>query len=96
LTQPSPIFEVIRSPGAGWRPEQPAARRDAVGLVVEFAGIEGVEVGEEMLLEQLGVEGGDAVDRMAADDGEIGHADHLHAAFLDERHAPLLLGVAGP
>ena len=74
---------------------QPAARRDAVGLVVELAGIKCVEVGEEMLLEQLGVERRDAVDRVAADDGEIGHADHLHAALLDERHAALLLRIAG-
>ncbi len=64
--------------------EQPATRRDAVGLVLEFAGIEVVELGEEGALEQLGVQGGDAIDRVGADDGQVGHADHLGAAFLDE------------
>ena len=53
------------------------------------------ESGEEVLLEQFGVEGRDAVDRVAADDGDVGHADHLDAAFLDERHGPFLFRIAG-
>ncbi len=74
---------------------KPAAGGDAVGLVVELAGIKGVEIGEEMFLEQFRVEGGDAVDGVAADDGEIGHADHLHVPFLDERHDFFFVDVAG-
>ncbi len=44
--------------------QQPAARRDPVGLVLEFAGIKRVEVREQVLLQELGVERGDTVDRM--------------------------------
>ena len=41
---------------------EPAARGDAVGLVVDAAGVEGVELGEEVALHQLGVKCGNAVD----------------------------------
>ena len=94
LTQPSPILELISSERRGL--EACSQRRGVMPLVLllNLPGIEGVEVGEEMLLEQFGVKGRDAVDGVAADDGEIGHADHLHAAFLDERHDLLLVRVA--
>ncbi len=42
--------------------QKPAARRDAVGLVVDASRIKGVEVGEKMLFEQVRVQGRDAVD----------------------------------
>ena len=76
--------------------EEPAARRDAVGLVLEFAGIKGVEFREEKLLEQLGVEGGHAVDRVGADDGEVGHAHEFFAVLVDEGAGAFLVVVAGP
>ena len=42
------------------------------------------------------MQGGDAIDRMAADDGEVRHAHHLHGAFFDEGEVLLDLGVARP
>ena len=75
---------------------EPAARGDAVGLVVDAAGVEGVELGEEVALHQLRVKGSDTVDRMAADDAQVGHADHLVVAFLDEGEGALLGDVTGP
>ena len=80
---------------AGVRLQQPAAGGDAVGLVVELAGPQLVEVLEERGLEQLGMEGGDAVDGVGADDGEVGHADLAGGGFLDERHAGDAVLVAG-
>ena len=71
---------------AGVGLEQPAARGDAVGLVVETLGPQLVEILEEGGLEQLGVQGGHAVDRVRGHHGEIGHADFAHGAFLNERH----------
>ena len=61
--------------------DQPAPRRDAVGLVVDAVGIEPVQVGEHRLLHQLGVKGRDAVDRVRADKGEIAHAHAALAVF---------------
>ena len=75
---------------------EPAARGDAIGLVVDAARIEFVELGEEVAFNQLGVEGGDAVDRVAADHAQVAHADHLVVAFLDEREGALFGDVAGP
>ena len=37
-----------------------------------------------------------AVDREAADDGQVGHADLGLVALLDQGHAPLARHVAGP
>ena len=81
---------------AGIAGQEPSARGDAVGLVVELPGVERVELGEEVALEKTGVEGGDAVDGMAADDGEIGHADHLMITLLDEGEFADLPDIAGP
>ena len=64
---------------------QPAARRDAVGLVVDAVGIELVQVGKDRLLHQLGVQRRDAVDRVRADEGEVAHAHAAVAAFVDQR-----------
>jgi hypothetical protein len=75
---------------------QPAPRRDAVGLVLEFARIEGVELRKEVLLQQLRVQGGHAVDGVRGDDGEVGHADLLVAVLLDQGADALLVVVAGP
>ena len=54
--------------------EEPTMR-DAVGLVVEHLGIELVELVEHGLLENRGVQRGDAVHGVAEDDGEVRHAD---------------------
>ncbi len=74
----------------------PAPRRDTVGLIVEFLRPELVEVAEQSLLEQAGVELGHAVHRETADDGEVGHAHRLGAVLLDDGHAPAPLGLARP
>jgi hypothetical protein len=50
---------------------QPAARRDAVGLVVDAVRDRAVQVGEHRLLHQVGVQRRDAVDRVRADEGEL-------------------------
>ena len=39
------------------------------------------------------MQGRDAVDGVAADDGQMGHADMLFAIFPDDRHAPHLVDV---
>ena len=78
----------------GVRLEEPAARRDAVRDVVELLGPELVEVLEERLLEDLGVELGDAVNRGRADDAEVRHPDVALAVLVDERHPLELLDVA--
>ena len=52
-----------------------ATVRDAVGLVVEFLGREGIEVLEHDVLDDVGMDLGHAVDTVAADHGQVGHAD---------------------
>ncbi len=53
---------------------QPAAKRDAVGLVGDAAGIDRIEVVEHGLAHQIGVQRRDAIDLVRADEGEIAHA----------------------
>ena len=69
------------------REREEPPRRDAVGLVAEALRPHLVEVAKHARLEQLGVQRGDAVDRVAAHRGEMGHADALLAGLADERHA---------
>ena len=76
--------------------QKPAARRDAVGLVVELPGIERIELGEEIALEKLGVECGHAIHRVASNDREVGHPHHLGMPLLDEGEFADHLHVAGP
>ena len=52
-----------------------ATVRDAVGLVVELLGRQGVEVLEHDVLDDVGVDLGHAVDAVAADHGQVGHAN---------------------
>ena len=72
---------------------QPAARRHAVGLVVDPLRIEFVEVAEDRLLHQLGVQRRHAVDRVAADERQLSHADTAAAALVDQRDVGDLLVV---
>ena len=53
---------------------QPAAVRDAVGDVAELGGIDAVEIVEHAVLEDLGVQRGNAVDRERARDRQMRHA----------------------
>mmetsp|Transcript_41521 Transcript_41521/g.96930 ORF Transcript_41521/g.96930 Transcript_41521/m.96930 type:complete len:774 (+) Transcript_41521:686-3007(+) len=78
----------------------PAAARDAVGdadeLVVDaLALIELDKVGEDVGLDNVGVDGSHTVDLEGANNGEVGHADHLVVALtLNDRqlahHLPLV------
>ena len=83
--KPSPIASRMQAGQAGIALHQPAARRDAVGLVVDAAGIELVKVGEDGLLHQLRMQRRDAVDRMRAGEGEVAHAHAALAALVDQR-----------
>jgi len=99
------LFEVFDPAGAeafgdklgesGVAREQPAAGCDAVGLVVEPLGVHLVEVAEEVVLDELAMELCDAVDRVGADDGEVGHADFAFGAFFDDGHALYAFEVVG-
>ena len=51
---------------AGIAGKEPAARSDAVGLVVKLARIESVEIREEIPFQELGMQRGHAIDRMAS------------------------------
>ena len=75
---------------------KPAPRRHPVGDVVEFFRPELVEIVKQSLLEQAGVQRGNAVDRVAADDTEKGHAHHRMLAAGDDLHARAALVVARP
>ncbi len=79
----------------GVRLEEPAALCDAVGLIGEVVGHDLVEVLEDGLLQDFGVEGGHAVDGAGTDEAEVGHADVLVAGFVDEAHAAEACDVAG-
>ena len=71
------------------------ARRDAVGHVAKFFRPQLGEIAQHGLLQQLGVELGDAVDRVAADAGEMRHAHVAWPAFVDEREPRESRVVAG-
>src|SRR5215471_17002176 len=66
--------------------DHPAARGDPVGNVDELLRHQPIEVAKDGLLEKVGMKGGDAVDRVAADGGEVGHPDMPPAFFADERY----------
>ena len=71
---------------------QPAAEGDAVGLVVEFAGVERIEGPQLRALENLRVQGGHAVDGKAVVDVHVGHVDQL----LLVQNGRLLVGADLP
>ena len=71
------------------------ARRDAVGHVAKFSRPQLGEIAQHGLLQQLGVELRDAVDRVAADAREVRHAHVAWSAFVDEREPRESRVVAG-
>ena len=75
------------------RQREPAARRHAIGLVAEFLRPQLIEVLQHVRLEQLRVQRGHAIDRMAADAGEVCHAYLAVAVLPDQRQArkPVLI-----
>ena len=72
---------------------QPAAGRDAVGLVVEARGEDASEVGKDGLRHQLGVQGRYTVDGMAHQHRQVGHAHPALAGLVHQRYAAQQLGV---
>ena len=81
---------------AGISFQQPAAGRDTIGLVVELFGPQLVEVRHERAFDQLGVQGRNAVDRVAADNREVCHAYLWVRPFLNQGHPYLPPAVVGP
>ncbi len=67
--------------------QQPAARRNAVGFVVEAFREHGREVRHDALLEQFRMQRGHAVGAVRADDGQVRHADLPIRALFDEATA---------
>ncbi len=59
--------------------QEPAPRRDAVGLVVELGRPIFGEIPQTRFPQKSGVQLGDAVDGAGADDGQVGHADDASA-----------------
>jgi hypothetical protein len=64
-----------------------AARGHPVGLVGELLRPQLEEVMQDIALEQLGVQGGHAVDGLAADAGQVRHPHPLVARLVDQRQA---------
>ena len=65
-------------------------------LLVNFSGDSLREVWYQRRFNQLGVQGGDAVDRVAADNRQICHADFWVRALLNHGHPYLPPAVIGP
>src|SRR5258708_27665092 len=83
----------------GVRLQQPASRRDAVGLVAEALGKNLRQILDRHRAQQFGVNGGHTVGTVRADDREVGHADPGLRALLNEAHAlhaSLVAWEAGP
>src|SRR5262249_42974066 len=79
--------------------EKPTALSDAVGLVVELFRKQAVQVGEESRFHQFGMDRRNAVDRVAAYSGKIGHPNVLLAGFFDDRNSfddALVIRASGP
>ena len=72
---------------------QPAAERDAVGLVHDAAGIERTEILEHRRAHEFRVQAGDTVHAMRAEKGEVAHAHVATAILLDQRHRRQPAGV---
>ena len=72
----------------------PATRRDPVRLVDELLRVVGIEVREQISLEELGVKRCHSIDLVAAYDREIGHSDLLGLALLNNAHIGELVDLA--
>ena len=87
-------------PGEGRvRQQQPAPRRDPVGLVAEALGEHLGQVLHRGRAQQRGVDRRHAVRAVRAHDGEVGHADVLDRPLLDQaraHHPALIPGKAAP
>ncbi len=80
----------IRQLGVG--AEDPAPGGHSVGLVLEFVGKEFSEILEEVLLDQLAVDGSHPVNERTAHDAQVGHTDHFRV-FLDNREGSQFFNI---
>ena len=80
------VADVIGNPVCQQRVavQQETSLGNTVGLVVELLGEHLVEVLQLAVLEDLGVQACNAVDRIACHDGHVCHADH---SVVDDTHA---------
>ena len=95
VTQPSPIDFGDQLGQVRIGQQQPAARRHAVGLVVESLGKQLREVGDDARAKQVGMDLGHAVGAVRADDGQVGHAHLAGRSLFDEAHPLHAVFVAG-
>ena len=76
------------------RAHEPATVRDAVRLVVEEARIVLIEVMQRRRLQDVRMDLRDAVDTVAADDGEARHMNHIILDDGERMHLALVLRIA--
>ncbi len=81
-SRPYRVDEHLRQSGVG--AVQPAAEGDAVRLVAYPVAIEAMQVGEHGLAHEIGVQRGDAVHRVAADESQVAHAQAAAVRFVDQ------------
>ena len=87
------VADLVCNPGREERVavKQETSLRDTICLVVEFLRHHLVEILQDVLLQDLRMKLRDAVDAVAADDGEVRHAD---LAVVNDRHVLDLVVVA--
>ena len=71
---------------------KPATMSNAVGLVVEHTGPVFVEVVKSGRFKDVGMNAGDAVNRMGADDSKASHMDEV---IFDDRHSADFIDIIG-
>ena len=74
---------------------EPTPRRDAVGHVGKAPGPQVCKVGKNSLYQQVGMQSGDAVDLVAADDRQVRHAHPALAVLVNQRQPGQEAVVAG-
>ena len=100
LLEPRQLVEVLdplvaaqglgdQLPQAGVAVGQPPAGGHAIGLVLELLGVNLVEVLEDGVLDDVGVDGGHPVGGLAADDGHERHVDEPAQSHQIWAHEPL-------
>ena len=85
MATPVATDPVVNQPGQ-WlvRLRQPAPWRDAIGLVAEALRKKACEIGEDGLHHQLTVQGRDAVDLVAGQQAQVGHAHTPVSVLLNQ------------
>ncbi len=73
--------------------QQPAPRRHAVGLVAESLRPKLGEFRDQRRAQQVGMQGGDAIHGVGADDGQVRHAHLLLESLFDDGHLSQLLAI---